>query len=288
MTSYTISPIWGAGAQLFDNSGNVLTGGKIYTYLAGTTTPVTTYTTPTGSTANSNPIIANAAGRLTNEIWLTIHYSYKFVLKDANDVLIATYDNIPTLPQPAIVNDASSISYEQGYTVDAGNFTIGETYLITFVGTTDFTLIGASANTAGVHFVATGINVCRPINSFIEMSSVKSVFDISIQNTTRALFRSASTAASCASSSRTSFGCLIRPAQSNRMHSQCANEYGVLSTSLVVFRLCETILLSLPNNVFSRLLFPALVAPAIPTAGKSSIVSYLILPLSSSSSCPSS
>lgn len=157
MTSHTLSPIWGAGAQLFDNSGNVLTGGKIYTYFAGTTTSATTYTTPAGTVANSNPIIANAAGRLDNEIWFSLGNSYKFVLKDASDVLIATYDNIPTVPQPAIVNDASSISYESGYEVTAGNFTIGLTYLITSIGTTDFVSIGASENIVGILFTATGV-----------------------------------------------------------------------------------------------------------------------------------
>jgi len=157
MTSYTLSPVWGAGAQLFDNSGNVLTGGKIYTYEASTTTPAVTYTNPTGSAFNSNPIIANASGRLANEIWLPVSGAYKFVLKDTNDVLIATYDNIPSIPQPPIVNDASSISYEQGYTVTAGAFTVGATYLITSVGTTNFVAIGAASNTTGILFTATGV-----------------------------------------------------------------------------------------------------------------------------------
>jgi hypothetical protein len=157
MTLYTLSPVWGAGAQLFDNSGNVLTGGKIYTYEAGTTTPAATYTTPIGDTFNSNPIIADASGRLANEIWLPVSGAYKFVLKDTNDVLIATYDNIPTIPQPPIVNDASSISYEPGYIVTAGAFTVGATYLITSVGTTNFVAIGAAANITGILFTATGV-----------------------------------------------------------------------------------------------------------------------------------
>ena len=89
-----LSPIWGAGAQLLDNSGNVLSGGKIYTYAAGTTTPVATYTSSSGITANSNPIILNSAGRVPYEIWLTDGISYKFVLKDSNDTLIGTYDNL--------------------------------------------------------------------------------------------------------------------------------------------------------------------------------------------------
>lgn len=90
-----LSPYGGVGAQFLDNSGNVLTGGKIYTYAAGTTTPQVTYTTSVGNTPHSNPIILDAAGRVSGgEIWLTDGLSYKFILRDANDVLIATYDNI--------------------------------------------------------------------------------------------------------------------------------------------------------------------------------------------------
>ena len=91
-----LSPVAGAAAQFFDNSGNVLTGGKLYTYDAGTTTPAPTYTTSSGFVAHANPIVLNAAGRVpdSGEIWLADSVSYKFVLKDANDVLIATYDNL--------------------------------------------------------------------------------------------------------------------------------------------------------------------------------------------------
>jgi hypothetical protein len=41
--------------------------------------------------------------------------------------------------------------------VTAGAFVVGTGYTIKTVGSTDFTLIGASANTVGVHFVATGV-----------------------------------------------------------------------------------------------------------------------------------
>ena len=91
-----LSPVAGAAAQFFDNSGNVLTGGKLYTYSAGTTTPAPTYTSSSGITAHANPIVLNAAGRVpdSGEIWLADSVSYKFVLKDTNDVLIGTYDNL--------------------------------------------------------------------------------------------------------------------------------------------------------------------------------------------------
>jgi hypothetical protein len=90
-----LSPVGGVAAQFFTNTGAVLTGGKLYTYLAGTTTPATTYTTNAGNVARTNPIILDAAGRVpgSGEIWIS-PISYKFVLKDSNDVLIATYDNV--------------------------------------------------------------------------------------------------------------------------------------------------------------------------------------------------
>ena len=60
----SLSPIGGAGAQFFDNNGNPLSGGKLYTYAAGTTTPQATYASAAGSTLNTNPIILDAAGRV--------------------------------------------------------------------------------------------------------------------------------------------------------------------------------------------------------------------------------
>ena len=44
-----------------------------------------------------------------------------------------------------------------GSTVTAGSFVIGNQYSILTIGTTDFTTIGASANTIGIAFVATGV-----------------------------------------------------------------------------------------------------------------------------------
>jgi parallel beta-helix repeat protein len=90
-----LSPYGGVGAQFLDNAGNVLTGGKIFTYAAGTTTNQATYTSSNGATPHPNPIILDASGRVPGgEIWLTDGLSYKFILRDANDVLIATYDNV--------------------------------------------------------------------------------------------------------------------------------------------------------------------------------------------------
>lgn len=83
----------GAGAQFFTNSGSPLTGGLIYSYAAGTTTPLATYTSSSGNTAHPNPIVLDSAGRV-NEIWVSEGLIYKFVLKDSVGVLIGTFDNI--------------------------------------------------------------------------------------------------------------------------------------------------------------------------------------------------
>ena len=94
MPAVSLSIFGGVGAQFFDNNGVILTGGKIFTYEAGTTTPLATYTSSTGSTAHTNPIILDSAGRVPGgEIWNALRL-YKFVLKTNADVTIATYDNV--------------------------------------------------------------------------------------------------------------------------------------------------------------------------------------------------
>ena len=93
MASVLLSPV-GNGQQFFDNNGVPLSGGLIYTYQAGSSTPLTTYTTNAGTTPNTNPIILDAAGRCSNEIWLQFGYSYKFVLQTSAGVTLQTLDNL--------------------------------------------------------------------------------------------------------------------------------------------------------------------------------------------------
>jgi hypothetical protein len=114
--SVTLSPLAGAGWQFFTNDGAVLSGGLLYTYAAGTTTPATTYTSSTGATANSNPIVLDSAGRVPYEIWLTDNVSYKFVLRDSVGSLIGTYDNIFGIGASGVVNYTGNGSTAQ-YTV---------------------------------------------------------------------------------------------------------------------------------------------------------------------------
>ena len=78
--------------QVFDNYGEVLAGGFIYTYEAGTNTPLATYQDLAGNTANANPVELNSAGRAT--VRLTDGVAYKFIVKDSDLNTVLTLDNI--------------------------------------------------------------------------------------------------------------------------------------------------------------------------------------------------
>lgn len=86
-------------------TGNPLAGGKLYTYAAGTTDPLATYSDEGGSAENTNPVILDSRGEA--QVWCT-GAKYKFVLTDTHDSVIWTEDNhsgISTIPDPLILND---------------------------------------------------------------------------------------------------------------------------------------------------------------------------------------
>lgn len=62
----------------FDNSGDIVSLGKLCSYLTGTVTPANTYTTSALSVANSNPVILDSAGR--HAVFLTPGVTYTFIL----------------------------------------------------------------------------------------------------------------------------------------------------------------------------------------------------------------
>lgn len=130
--SVLLSPV-GNGIAFLDSEGIPLVGGKIYTYQAGSSTPLDTYTDYNGTVANTNPIILGTDGRTPDEIWLTYGYNYKFVIKDASDVTIQTLDNLygilqtapasaPTIPSGCIILwSGASGSIPSGYYLCDGN-----------------------------------------------------------------------------------------------------------------------------------------------------------------------
>lgn len=113
--------------QTFDANGDPLVGGQIETYRAGSSTPAATYTTTTGGTSQSNPIILNSLGYPTaGPIWLTGGVSYKFIIKNAAGSTLRTIDDISG------VNDASVSQSEW----------VGSGFVPTYIGATSFSVPG--------------------------------------------------------------------------------------------------------------------------------------------------
>ena len=92
--------------QFFDSNGDPLSGGKVYTYAAGTSTPLATYTDQGGATPNANPVILDSRGEAA--IWFG-GSSYKLVLKTSADVLIWTADNVTAALASLAASTGSSL-----------------------------------------------------------------------------------------------------------------------------------------------------------------------------------
>lgn len=100
-TAFAQDPVSITPYQLLDaRSGQAVacSGCSIYTYAAGTNTPLATYTSSTLATPNTNPVLTNSAGYAVNGatitgIWVGTS-CYKFVAKDATAVTLFTQDNI--------------------------------------------------------------------------------------------------------------------------------------------------------------------------------------------------
>lgn len=94
--------------QFFDDNGDPLANGFVYTYAAGTTTPLATFTDYTGTVNAPNPIELDAAGRPSSgsgAIWG--EGAYKFIVKDANGVQIGDpLDNVTSFTTLASATNA--------------------------------------------------------------------------------------------------------------------------------------------------------------------------------------
>ena len=135
--------------QFFDANGNPLAGGKLYTYVAGTTTPVVTYTDNTGTATNTNPIILDSRGEAN--IWLD-NSNYKFKLTNAADVQIWIVDNISGLNGEALkaLLASSAGASMIGYLPLGGTVTTVQAKLRQYVSIKDFGATGIGIENAAV------------------------------------------------------------------------------------------------------------------------------------------
>mgnify|MGYP001182229735 CR=1 FL=1 len=79
--------------QAGDANGLPLAGAKLSFFQAGTTTPIAVYQDEGATTPWTNPVVADSAG-VFPAIYLVVASHFKFVLTDADDVVIQTVDDI--------------------------------------------------------------------------------------------------------------------------------------------------------------------------------------------------
>jgi len=166
--------------QIFGSDGLPLVGGKIYTYAAGTSTPIATYTDSSATTANTNPIILDSYGQAN--IWLINTTVYKFVVKTAADVLLYTVDNI------SIPLDALSLASPPpigNVTPNTGTFsTLTSTGTLSVTGAASFSTtvtVGGqlSLSSTGAAKLNVGTTVQRPtpVTGMVRFNSTTNKFE---------------------------------------------------------------------------------------------------------------
>jgi hypothetical protein len=117
--------------QFFGTDGLPLVGGKLYTYAAGTTTPIATYTDHTQDNLNTNPVILDSNGQAS--VWLTDSITYKYTLTDADDVPLFTVDYVSV---PVTTNSFASPPPIGSDVPNVGTFTdLNVVELMTLEGT---------------------------------------------------------------------------------------------------------------------------------------------------------
>ena len=154
--------------QFTDATGAPLVGGKVYTYAAGTTTPLASYTSYAATSSNTNPVILDSRGEAA--IWFG-NATYKVILKDSTDTLIWTSDNISAVVAMAYVapGTANNLLQSNGSawasvapsTVTVGNATAAASVPLSGVtgtgtGVTTFLTTPSSANLAAALTDETG------------------------------------------------------------------------------------------------------------------------------------
>ena len=202
--SYILCPIF-TGTQISDPDGNPLANGKIYTYKAGTTTPITTYQDDE-DTPHTNPIELDSSAYV-GSIWLKTGVNYKFVITDENGFIIpqGTIDNVSfssggggggSVPLPlnqiafgddTSVTSSASFQYDpatkmiqfwqEGDTIVAPSFTEGISYVDT--GYAEWALNGNAMDPESGLYEQPGIvvraNYDGTVNTFIPTLSVGSL-----------------------------------------------------------------------------------------------------------------
>ncbi|HMF95106.1 MAG TPA: hypothetical protein VKE96_12460 [Vicinamibacterales bacterium] len=142
--------------HVVDSNGLPVAGGLVWTYIAGTLTPVATYTDVALSIPNSNPIVAGSDGRFV--AFLAPGNSYKFVYESAatpptHGAVLATRDNIGAIPISSPSTDVSGTAGElltQGQCVYLSSGLGGKVSGQWYLADADFDYASSTASLVGI------------------------------------------------------------------------------------------------------------------------------------------
>lgn len=160
------SPV--GNSQVVDTAGNPLVGGYWNVFLAGTTTPVATYTSNTGGTTQPTNIELDSAGRPANPIWLTGGVPVKFRLYSAAAALLLTIDNVSGVNDPA-----GATAQDQWVLYGAAP---------TYISATSFSVTGDQTNTFHIGRRIKSTNSGGTVYSTITNSVYASVTTVTVSN----------------------------------------------------------------------------------------------------------
>lgn len=165
--------------QFFSTAGVPLVGGKLYTYAAGTTTPLATYTSQSGVSANTNPIVLDSRGEAN--VWLS-SAAYKLKLTTPADVEIWTVDNVGSGELFGTSQFLASVSGTDTITalVTSPNFTAyaaGQTFNFVAAGTNATTSVTLNLNSLGVKSVTKQGSVALAVGDIQSGQMVQVVYD---------------------------------------------------------------------------------------------------------------
>ena len=143
-------------------TGTGVTSGTLITGFGTGSGGIGTYTVNTSQLVGAGTILTGAASAIATTPAAGDNSVNVATTAFVNTAVTAATGSLGTLSTQnanavAITGGTISGTSLYGSTITAGSFVVGSVYTILSLGTTSFTSIGASANTVGITFVATGV-----------------------------------------------------------------------------------------------------------------------------------